>query len=69
MSIKRYYNPRPGEWIHPNTTYKIACCDCGLVHQIKFALRKGKIMIAFFSDRRATSAVRRRKHRFVRAKL
>ncbi len=30
---------KAGEWIMPIMSgYKMACCDCGLVHQIDFAV-------------------------------
>lgn len=59
--------------------YKLACCDCGLVHRIDFAHipygRGRKIVFRAFRDERATAAVRREKkkressnntpHRFV----
>lgn len=50
----------------PNKTiYKLACCDCGLVHRIVLAapgIKKG-VGIGFASarDNRATAQIRRRK--------
>lgn len=29
------------EWRHPLPGYKIACCDCGLVHEMDFAIVRG----------------------------
>jgi hypothetical protein len=26
------------DWIHPMNDYRMACCDCGLVHNIEFRL-------------------------------
>lgn len=26
------------EWIHPLPGYKLQCCDCGLVHDMEFAI-------------------------------
>jgi len=39
--------------------YKMACCDCGLVHKLDFRVRKGKIEFRVFRDNRATAAMRR----------
>lgn len=34
---RRYDQPEPGEWIRPTPKgYRMACCDCGLVHRIDF---------------------------------
>lgn len=66
MRIK-YAQRKDGEgFTIPNkTTYKLACCDCGLVHKIVIAapgLRKGvKIGFAAKRDNRATAAKRRTK--------
>jgi len=46
--------------------YKLACCDCGLVHQIVIVAPKTKkgVLIGFAAkrDNRATAARRRKKH-------
>lgn len=26
------------EWVHPLPGYLMACCDCGLVHEMEFAI-------------------------------
>lgn len=26
------------DWVHPLGGYKMACCDCGLVHDLEFRL-------------------------------
>lgn len=62
----RYGKPRAGEWIRPiRRGYKLACCDCGLVHKMDFALEPvgqgKKIKMRFFRDERATAAMRRGK--------
>jgi hypothetical protein len=32
-----YEEPQSGEWVHPAMQgYKMACCDCGLVHRLDF---------------------------------
>jgi len=54
-----------GEWIRPRMKgWKMACCDCGLVHVMNFKLRKewpGGIMVQATRDNRATAAKRRYK--------
>ena len=59
-----YGKPIAGEWIRPvKRGYKMACCDCGLVHRLDFEhVRWGrgrKILIRAFRDERATAAIRR----------
>jgi nitroimidazol reductase NimA-like FMN-containing flavoprotein (pyridoxamine 5'-phosphate oxidase superfamily) len=40
---------------------RLACCDCGLVHEIAFAIEKnGKLGIAMKRNSRATTARRKR---------
>jgi hypothetical protein len=60
----KYPEPKPGEWLRPvRRGYKLACCDCGLVHRVDFKHvpwgRGRKIRIRVFRDERATAAVRR----------
>lgn len=62
--MARYTEPDPGEWVQPRRRgYKLACCDCGLVHRIDFRLaRMGDrryVQTRFFRDNRATAAIRR----------
>lgn len=40
--------------------HKIACCDCGLIHLLKFRMKGSTITFKAFRDNRAT-AQRRRK--------
>lgn len=58
------------KWIQPHRRiYRIACCDCSLVHDMQFALEKrGKRAWIFFRVRRnqrATGAMRRGIERLV----
>lgn len=56
----KYPQIKSGEWVQPNhKKYKMACCDCGLVHDFEFKIVKGKIFIRGKRNKRATSAVRR----------
>lgn len=43
-------------WIHPKTSYRVQCCDCGLVHDIEFSK---DIRFKVKRNNRATAASRR----------
>jgi hypothetical protein len=65
---KSYLKVKDGQWVKPKMKgYKLACCDCGLVHRIDFkVIRHGrghKIIFQPFRDRRATAAHRRERKR------
>jgi len=45
--------------IKPGEILKLACCDCGLVHNLGFAYEDGEIGIAFERNKRATGQRRR----------
>ena len=35
--MSKYEEPESNEWVQPiRNGYKLACCDCGLVHDIDF---------------------------------
>lgn len=58
-----YDKPKAGEWVRPvRKGYKMACCDCGLVHTINFKLipwGKGKkILFQVFRNSRSTASMR-----------
>ena len=55
--IQRY----DGEWSDVTTGVNVACCDCGLVHHLEFAVLEERILKRVFRDRRATANRRRRK--------
>jgi hypothetical protein len=63
---RKYPKVQAGEWVSPvRKGYRMACCDCGLVHKMDFALiawRNGgkKIIFRAYRDERATAAIRRR---------
>lgn len=55
-------------WVKPKRKgYKMACCDCGLVHEMQFDyVKNGRGVFIIFRARRherATAAVRRGKKR------
>lgn len=49
--------------------YRLACCDCGLVHSMNFRVSGGKAQFAAFRDNRATAAIRRAPHNHVSREL
>jgi len=55
-----YKSVEPGELIYPVMKgYRLACCDCGLVHKVDFGVFKGKVLFRVWRDNRATAALRR----------
>jgi hypothetical protein len=59
------------QWTTPKKKYRIACCSCGLVHDVEFYVllkggkkldgRKGQIKYRARRNVRATAAMRRKK--------
>ncbi len=59
---KKYPVVTDGDWIRPKRRgFKLACCDCSLVHTINFRVRKGVLEFQPARDNRATAAMRRAK--------
>ena len=58
---RRYPQVSDGEWVQPNMReYKMACCDCGLIHRMQFRIVKGKkVQLRAWRDNRATGQYRR----------
>lgn len=53
-----------GEWIKPrHRGWKMACCDCGLVHTVNLKVIGGRVYLQPTRDNRATAAKRRYKLR------
>ena len=62
MSYREYTAPKGGwtEWIQPiRRGYKLACCDCGLVHNVDFRVHKERIQFRVQRNNRATGQIRR----------
>ena len=62
--MPKFYRVTDGEWVRPRRRkYKLACCDCGLVHTLDFRLiaNKGGKSIEFraFRNARSTALARR----------
>lgn len=64
-----YYHPKSNEWVQPiRKGYKMACCDCCLVHRLDFRVVKGRAQFRARRDNRCTAQLRRRQHVTVREK-
>ena len=66
--------PRPGEyngeWVTPvRNGYRMMCCDCGLVHEMDFRVKGGRIQFRVRRNERATMASRRARVRRGELKL
>jgi hypothetical protein len=47
------------DWERPNhDDYKLACCDCSLIHRMQFRVIKGQVEFRVSQDMRATAAKR-----------
>jgi hypothetical protein len=58
--VAAYTRPKDGEWVQPvRRGYKLACCDCGLVHRVDFRLYRGRVQFRAFRNERATALMRR----------
>ena len=48
------------DWVQPiKEGYKMACCDCGLVYEMDFRIKRGRVQFRVSRDNRATAAHRR----------
>jgi hypothetical protein len=46
---RKYLPVEPGEWVAPKRRgYRMACCDCGLIHRINFRIVNGQIQFQAF---------------------
>ena len=55
-----YDKPKPNQWVQPvRRDYKLACCDCGLVHELDFRIYKGRIQFRARRNNRSTAMMRR----------
>jgi len=54
-----YDKPKRNEWIQPiRKGYRLSCCDCGLVHDMDFRMRKGRVQFRVRRNNRATAGIR-----------
>jgi hypothetical protein len=58
--MSSYQKVKAGEWVQPlHSGYKMACCDCGLVHLLEFRVRKGRVQLRGWRLNRSTAMMRR----------
>ena len=50
------------DWIHPLPGYKMACCDCSLVHNMQFRI-DDLGQINFRASRNVRATAQKRRHR------
>lgn len=64
----KYSKVKDGEWVESvvEEGYKMACCDCGLVHKVDFKIEDNRVWIKMNRDYRATAAVRRETQKRIR---
>lgn len=56
----RYPPEKENKWIQPiRKGYGLACCDCGLVHELDFRIHKRHIQLRARRKPRSTGQVRR----------
>lgn len=61
--MTRYNEPESNEWVQPvRKDYKMACCDCGLVHNLDFRIYKGRVQFRARRNKRSTAMMRRWRH-------
>ena len=60
MSERIYQDVKANVWVQPvRCGYKMACCDCYLVHQLDFRIHKNRVQMRIRRDSRATAQLRR----------
>lgn len=61
-SQRRLYKPvKDGEWVQPvKDGYRLACCDCGLVHVINLRTKGEAVEFQAFREAAATKRMRKR---------
>ena len=62
--FKRIYANKNGwsNWEQPiRKGYRMACCDCNLVHTVDFRIHNGRIQLRMKRNNRSTSALRKNK--------
>lgn len=58
--MARFKPVADGEWVQPrHRGYKIACCDCGLVHTFNFSIYRGHVFYQAVRNNRSTAMMRR----------
>ena len=66
MSKNKYPQKVAGEATEINwrrQDFKFCCCDCGLVHHIRFIVSGHRLRFRVWRDNRATGQIRRYRHK------
>jgi hypothetical protein len=60
VRARRYVQRKDGDGfeVPVGELYRLRCCDCGLVHDVAFAIENGKLGMAARRNNRATVQVR-----------
>ena len=61
MKAKSYVQRKDGDLVPLERVFKIACCDCGLVHLWELKKKMGELFFKVTRDARATAQRRRKK--------
>jgi hypothetical protein len=62
---RKYTAPKDGQWVKPVMQgYRLACCDCGLVHDLDFEIFHGRVY--FRAKRNYRSTAQKRRYRKVK---
>ena len=63
--MTKYIQRRDGEGFELpiGKIYRLACCDCNLVHDVVFVVEDGKLGMAASRNNRATAQRRRRENK------
>ena len=50
-----------GEWIYlpRRTRWKLACCDCNLVHDVERRIEGGRLYVRLYRDEKETASLRK----------
>ena len=71
--MPKYAIPKSNEWVFPkHDGYKMACCDCGLVHNMQFRVVKqknGRLDVKFRVSRNNRSTAMMRRMNRIRVRL
>ena len=55
-----FYKPVANEWVQPvRRGYRLACCHCGLVHDMDFRVFKARVQFRLRLNNRSTAMIRR----------
>jgi hypothetical protein len=58
------------EWVQPvRSGYRMACCDCSMVHELDFRIRAGRVQFRARRNNRSTAQLRRNRGGVVRVEV